>query len=357
MSAYNNFKKKRKKIGWLCSYVPEELIMAAGLEPVRLKGEVEKVKEADSYIFSNVCPYVKNILDSGLRNKFKNVEGIIFTNSCDCMRRLYDVWTQYVETPFTYMLELPKKRDEYAIKYFTEQLLGLKTRLEEVFAVSISNDKLKKAVSLMNDHRSMITALFERQKEIPPYFEGRELLELCLEEATRPKDETTKKLKNFSGQAKPDRSRQKLPRILIMGDVLDKPTLFNLVENAGGSIVNFDTCYGLRHYSGLVEDGPDPIECLARRYLLKPPCARMPGFDTRIKHLEQLIEEYKIKGVIYSSIKFCDYSLFETPEIEGFLKRSLIPFLIIENDYLWGDVERTRNRVEAFLEVVGGELG
>ena len=30
----------KKKIGWFCSYVPEELIMASGLEPVKLKGKV-----------------------------------------------------------------------------------------------------------------------------------------------------------------------------------------------------------------------------------------------------------------------------------------------------------------------------
>lgn len=84
-----NSNPQKRKIGWFCSYVPEEIIIAAGLEPVRLKGEVGKVKESDSYIFSNVCAYVKNILDSGLRNKLKNVEGIMFTNSCDRMRRLY----------------------------------------------------------------------------------------------------------------------------------------------------------------------------------------------------------------------------------------------------------------------------
>ncbi len=34
-----------KRIGWFCSYVPEELILAAGLVPIRLKGQVTKLKE------------------------------------------------------------------------------------------------------------------------------------------------------------------------------------------------------------------------------------------------------------------------------------------------------------------------
>ena len=59
-----------KKIGYFCDYVPEEIILAAGLTPVRLGGRVPSIQKADAYIFSNVCPYVKNILDSGLREKF-----------------------------------------------------------------------------------------------------------------------------------------------------------------------------------------------------------------------------------------------------------------------------------------------
>lgn len=356
MSGYNgNFRKKR--IGWTCSYVPEELIIAAGLEPVRIQGQVERVKEADAYMFPNLCPYLQNILDSGLSKKLKKVEGIIFTNSCDGMRRLYDVWSNYVQMSFSFMLEIPKNRDENGIAYFSEQLLDLKRRLEEVFGVKISKDKLKTAISLMNDRRGMIMDLFEKQKQIPPHYKGSELLSFCLEETTCPKDETTQKLEALTGQSRtPSSSQDRPPRILVMGNVIDKPALFEMVENARASVVAFDTCNGLRHYSGFVENGSDPIESLARRYLLKPPCTRMPGFDKRIERLEQLIEEYSIEGVIYGSLKFCDYSLFEVPRIEDFLRKNRLPFLVLENDYIWSDVERMRIRVEALLEVVSGEF-
>jgi benzoyl-CoA reductase/2-hydroxyglutaryl-CoA dehydratase subunit BcrC/BadD/HgdB len=344
-----NSNLRKKKIGWLCSYVPEELIIAAGLDPIRLKGEVANVKEADSY--------VKNILDSGLRNKFENVQGIIFTNSCDGMRRLYDLWNQYVKTPFIYMLEIPRNRNESANQYFSEQLLALKTRLEQVFEVDMSNDKLRKAISRMNNRRGMMMDIFDKQKEVPSYFKGSDLLALCHEEATCPKEEASDRLNNYIRDFKAPKSFQDgNPRILIMGNVIDNSILFKMIENAHGSVIVFDTCNGLKHYSNPVEEGPDPIEGLARRYLVKPSCARMPGFNARMDRIEQLIDEYSINGIIYSSLKFCDYSLFEVPQVEGYTRRSRVPFLILENDYLWGAVEHMRNRVEAFLEVVRGEL-
>jgi len=351
----NNFRKKR--IGWLCSYVPAEIVIAAGLEPVRIQGQVEMVKEADSYMSLNNCPYLKNILDSGLQNKFKNLEGIVFTNSCDGMRRLYDIWTHHVQMPFSHMLEIPKKKDGNAIRYFSEQLHGLKTTLEKVFEVNISDDKLEKAIGLMNEHRKIIIKLFERQKESPPPYKGSELLALCLEEMTRPKDETTEKIKNVLERVEPPKSlKDKSPRILVMGNVIDKLNLFQMVEAVGASVVAFDTCLGLRHYSGAVEEGQDPIESIARRYLLKPSCARVPGFNERIERVEQLIQDYSVDGIIYSTGKFCDYAMFEAPVVERRLQNRQFPFLILENDYIWGDEGRVRTRIEAFVEMIKGDL-
>jgi len=346
----------KKKIGWFCSYVPEELIIASGLEPVRLKGQVKELRRVDSYVFSNICPYLKNILDSGLRNRLEHLNGIIFTNSCDGMRKLYDLWTQYVQTPFTFMLEVPKNRDKYGIRYFSDQLHALQKGLEKAYDVDIS-PKLQSAISLMNNRRVMLGRIFEGQKEFPPRLKGSELFSLCQEEMSSPKDDTTLKLEDLAFKPRPsDSSNADNARILVMGNTLDNPTLFDLVENAKGSVIIFDTCKGLKHYSDLVEAGPDKIESLARRYLLKPPCPRMPGFDLRIERLKELIQNYSIGGIIYSNLKYCDYSLFEIPQIEQFSKENQVPLLVLENDYLLTDVERLKIRVEAFLEMVRGDV-
>lgn len=346
----------KKRIGWFCSYVPEELIIAAGLVPIRLKGQVTKLKEVDSYIFSNICPYLKNVFDSGLRGKLDHLDGIIFTNSCDGMRKLYDLWIEYIQTPFTFMLEVPKNRNIPALKYFSHQLYSMKKSLEEFYDVDIS-ETLHAAISRTNTHRTMIGNIFKGQKESPPYFKGSELYALCEEEMASPKDHTTPKLEEFAHRSKsPYGSDTNNSRILIIGNTQNNPTLVNLVEDAHGLVIMIDTCNGFKHYADLVEEGPDPIECLAHRYLLKPPCPRMPGFDIRIEHLEHLIQNYSIDGVIYSNLKYCDYSLFEIPQIESYLRRRHVPLLVLENDYLWTDVERLKIRVEAFLEMVREEI-
>lgn len=353
--ASNNDGSQGEKIGWICDYVPEELIMAAGMEPVRLEGQMENVKEADSYLFSNVCPYVKHILEAGLNRETEDLAGIIFTNSCDGMRRLHDLWNHYVGSPFMHMLEIPKHRDEKGLHYFREQLEHLKRELERFTGKEISSQGLKGAVSLLNDRRGRIMDLFERQKQEEPPYRGSELLDLCLEETTRPKEETARIIQEMGGRPSNALSTNPRPRpvrILVTGNVLDKPNLFRIIESAGAEVVAFDTCLGLRHYTDPVETEADPISSLARRYLLRPPCNRMPGLNEKIERMRQLSRDYTVDGVIQSRVKFCDYALLESPVLENFAKNRDLPFLSLENDYLWADEARMKTRVEAFLEMI-----
>lgn len=347
-----------RKIGWLCGYVPEELILAAGFEPVRILGRVEQVKQADSYAFPNFCPYLKNVLDSGLRGEYQDIDGIVFTNSCDCMRRIYDLWRHYMTIPFAHMLDVPKNRGESAIRFFSDQLLQLNSRLGEFSGVTVSDGKLREAISLMNEQRRTMMEIFEAQKEIAPRYKGSELLGLSLDAMTLSKERTTATLRDLAAQSTPGSSfSDQLPRVLVIGNVVDRKDLLEIVEAAGASVVAFDICAGLRHWSDLVEEEEeDPIQSLARRYLLKPPCPRMPGFKRRIEQISQLVRDYSIDGVIYSLVKFCDYGLFEAPVIETALQDFRIPFMVIENDYVFGDTGRIGIRLEAFVEMMKGDL-
>ena len=348
---------RARKIGWLCSYVPEELILAAGFQPTRIVGRVEYVKQAESYMFPNFCPYLKNVLDSGLTDEYQDIEGIIFTNSCDGTRRLYDLWRNNVKTPFIHMLEVPKNRDESAVQYFSGQLKVLNHTLQEFSRSRESGDVLNESVSLMNEHRRLMTGFFNKQKAVPAPFTGTDLATLSLDAMTLLKEETSAKLRAVSAlQRSSDNTSGISPRVLVTGNIVDKPLLFKMIEDSGATVVTFDTCGGPRHWEGQVELSANPIDSLARRYLLKQLCPRMPGLDQRIEQINRLIQDYAIDGVIYTTVKCCDYGLFEAPVVQKGLKNPKIPFLMIENDYVWGDEGRVKVRIEAFVEMMKDDL-
>jgi len=98
----SNFFKKtlsaaasKLSIGWFCTYTPEELIITGGFTPVRIFGRY-KISRSESYFPINFCPYVKASWEE-LLNSAGDFEGLIFTNSCDGMRRFFDTAARYLK--------------------------------------------------------------------------------------------------------------------------------------------------------------------------------------------------------------------------------------------------------------------
>lgn len=112
-----------KKIGWICTYVPEELIIASGFVPFRITGK-EKISKAESFFPINYCPFIKSSMEELLKFKSK-LSGIIFTNSCDGMRRFYDICKKYLPDLPSFMLDVPRVVTKHSIKHYENNLLLL----------------------------------------------------------------------------------------------------------------------------------------------------------------------------------------------------------------------------------------
>ena len=81
-----------KVVGLFCCSVPEELIHAAGMLPVRLLGEHEDTSEADVHFPVNVCPYPKACFDQALKGRYDYLDGMVVPNVCDMVRAMFGFW-------------------------------------------------------------------------------------------------------------------------------------------------------------------------------------------------------------------------------------------------------------------------
>jgi len=68
------------EVFYACSYVPIEIIMAAGLQPKRIIPE-PRPSEADAYMHPNTCYHVKSLLASALAGNASQSGGIVIANS------------------------------------------------------------------------------------------------------------------------------------------------------------------------------------------------------------------------------------------------------------------------------------
>jgi len=126
-----------------------------------------------------------------------------------------------------------------------------------------------------------------------------------------------------------------------------------MVEAAGAEVPVADLCTAMRHFNFLVdEDEGDPYMALARGYLNKPRCPRITGLEERFAQMMELAGGYKVDGVIYTSVKFCDQHLADAPYFLDKLKEKKVPALFLENDYVWRTTGQLKTRVEAFVEML-----
>ena len=84
----------KKLIGYVCSFVPVEMITAAGCVPFRIRGDVgEPITKGDTLLETIVCPFVRSCFDLAVKGKYDFLSGVAIPHACDSMTRSYPVWS------------------------------------------------------------------------------------------------------------------------------------------------------------------------------------------------------------------------------------------------------------------------
>ena len=344
------------QVGILCSYVPEEILYAAGLQPVRLCGSGQPVRSADSYLHNNLCPYVRGLFDEALNGGYDRCAGVVIVNSCDAMRRLHDVWRQYGRHTFVHILDILRVDDEDAVVYFGAQLRDLAAALAAHFGTAVTQESLRLAVQRLNYTRRLLTRLYSLRATVPPAITGSESFPILLAGVRSGWAEYHTTLDRYltaCEAAGPDPRHRGKPRLLITGSVFHHPQIIELVEAAGAVVVAEDVCIGHRHYQGEVLEEDDLFLAIARRYVQRVPCARMKGVGRRHAYISRLIDQFQVDGVIYHGLKFCDLYQYDFPLTQQLLERRGVPALYLETDYTTGSYGQMKTRLQAFVELLG----
>ena len=224
------------------------------------------------------------------------------------------------------------------------------------FGVEVKEDVLAEAVKAANHVRHMMQELYAMQKKSPLPMRGSELFKLGLEVLSGEGQDTAGTLKSVIDKVKKQAGAgqgRKKPRILVSGNVMDRPGLFEIIEGAGAEVPVADLCTASRYFERTVdEDAPDIYRALAAAYLGEPRCSRTATPAEIYARLSKKVKEYSIDGVLLTSLKYCDQVLNDIPYLVRNFTAAGTPVLFVENDYLFSDSGRLRTRVEAFIEML-----
>ena len=95
------------------------------------------------------------------------------------------------------------------------------------------------------------------------------------------------------------------------------------------------------------------MQAIVDNYSQRTLCPCKSEVEKRAGHLVRLCEESGAGGIIVLQQKFCDPHLWDYPLLKGKMDEVGIPMLMVEFEQPVGNLETIKNRIEAFLEIIG----
>jgi benzoyl-CoA reductase/2-hydroxyglutaryl-CoA dehydratase subunit BcrC/BadD/HgdB len=353
----------RKVIGYLSALGPVEVLTAAGVVPIRLKGSVsDPITKADAYMETIVCPFIRNVFDSTLKGKFSYLDGMVMPHQCDSTDRTSNEWRYNLGLPYWHFLNVPHLTDDSSVDFF-KSVLGVFIRsLERFTGREITQAALASSVAAHNENRRAMRALYDLRKADPPLISGSEMTKVLVAAMSLPVEESTDLIRSVTEEvAQRPAGGPHASRLMLIGDQIDDVAIPQIIEGAGARLVMDDLSIGGKIYWPDVDATPDALDGIAARYLRK---VKLPttfvsegntyeeNLEARFGHVKRRIEEFNVNAVILFVYKYCDPYGFEVPSIKGFIESAGTPVLYLEDEYSTSTLGRLKTRVEAFLEMI-----
>lgn len=337
-------------MGYLCSYVPEELIHAAGFTPVRLRGTSAPIQFADAHLQSFTCALCRSTLDQTLGGSLDVLSGTVFAHTCDAMQALADLWRMNTNTAhFVDTVMQPAHLGTPAARsYLVAELHRFRGRLAGFSGHPIDDDSLRVSIALYDETRQLVGGLQPMRDRLG----AADFFAILDAAQATPREVFNPLLAQLLAELEGSPARTTGPRLFLVGAVLDEPRVLNLIDDLGAQVVGDDLCSGSRHFHGQVGLDGDPLANLADYFLRRPPCPTKFHPDHHADHyLVEQIRQARAQGVVFAIEKFCEPHAFDYALIRPPLDEAGVPHLLLEMEQI-PSLEALRTRLQAFVEML-----
>ena len=279
-------------IHYVCKYTPIELFAGFGETCAVLEEMPENFEMSDQIAHATLCGFGKSVIQAVLQGK---ADELVMVNCCDSMRRVYDIAASTGKCKFLYMLDLPHDDNECEKEKFAAAIRRLKEAYEKYSGKTF-------------DKAAFFHSFAKLRTETKPY-------------------------------------------IGVLGVRVSGVLEDMIRENIRMDVDNL-TCTGGRRLTVTPEELEKMDEdamflAYADGLLGQMPCFRMNQSSRRTA----LYLDPNLKGIIYHTIKFCDYYGFEYASIKKNIK---VPLLKIETDFTSQSAGQLLTRIQAFSETIEG---
>jgi benzoyl-CoA reductase/2-hydroxyglutaryl-CoA dehydratase subunit BcrC/BadD/HgdB len=346
----------KRVIGYVGPGVPEEMIHAAKMLPLRVSCDNEPVPtdKVDAYLMPNVSTFVRSVFQTVLDGKWDFLDGVVTSVTNEGSRRMQDNWLAYKQRPYMDALYLPLKQTEHAVEMYLADLEDWRNRISEFRGARIVDRDLRRSIEVYNRGRKLMQQLYELRKGDRPPVTGAETLEVVKAATRLPREQFNELLEKLLDEIKrTGREIKKSKRLMIVGSELENSTWIETIEKLDAVVVTDELEAGTRYFWGTVDTKLPPMKALARYYISgRPPGARIWPAGKRFEHIFNMAGQYKVDGVISEILRNDAEYGHDKLFLDKEMKERGIPILELDVEYGESGSGQMRTRVEAFLEVL-----
>lgn len=351
-------------LGYSCFFAPEVLLNIGNAFGVRMRAPNTGSVQLGTYYLSNfTCGMSRALVERGLEGGFNFLGGICATETCSQMNRAMEHFKliNLVDNDKFFMnfIDVPMHVTEHAVEYYAKQIKEkLLKPMSENHGIDISDEAIVKAVNEKNELNAIMREISSLRKRPDVIITGTEMHVLNLVAKTCPVKsviplmrETLEELKN----REPDLENEYRARIVVVGSEIDDHKFTELMEQNGALVVADRYCFGtLPGYEKIELTDKDPVISIARHYLNESLCPRFMSQEKKSQRrdlIKQLCEEYNAEGVLFQSLKFCDYWGYERVISSDIVTNEYdIPSVCLELNYTLRASGQLKTRIQAFVE-------
>ncbi|MGV8058090.1 MAG: 2-hydroxyacyl-CoA dehydratase subunit D [Smithellaceae bacterium] len=351
--------KGKKLIGIAPMHFPEELVHAAGILPFVLQESAEIITDGFSYMYPNHCGITRNVIDKFVKGQLDFLDGLIYVDMCIQPRNAHIILHR--NYPGKY-IKLCQVTGEFTKSWVLEDAVSefgiIKSELEKIAGKSIDDESLKTSITIYNKTRSLLRKLYDLRRANPGILRARDLRSVVMASMLMLKEEYNELLEEFINSIEKEKTPvKKGVKLFLTGHFCQAPKvdILDIIENAGGVVVDDDLFTGSRYFAiDVPMNGGSPMEALGKRYTdLSLPCpTHYHPTNLWEKYVKEKAIANKVQGVIILQPKFCEPQMAFYPYLKETLETAGIPHLLLETEHEVTSLEGAKTRIQAFMEML-----
>jgi benzoyl-CoA reductase subunit C len=350
--------------GYMCTHVPEEILYAAGIIPVRILSSHVSQAMTRSYMHETYCSFSHDCAYQGLAIHYDFLDLILTSSSCIHMGEAFNVWVRFAGFQGkSFLIPYPHIIETKPAAAFMEESFGeFRQFLEKFVKKSITDEDLERAIQVYNHTRRLLKRLWEFLKGDPPPITGPEVATVTLASQMMYKQECNSLIEQLIQrlEAEPGKEPSGV-RLMVTGGACDDLGIFDLIGhlNDKASLVFVDSCTATRYVWFEVPEGRlDKLKAIAEGYISRIPCPakdNVPGTGEkkRFRFIQQFIEEFKPDGIVFLYQRFCSPQPMDVVALKPILDKLGIPSTDLELDTTL-PITQFRTQLDALIEIIKG---